>query len=273
MGTNMEGRRARQVFWCLLILLGVNVTQIVVYTLVHLCTGGRLENENIWISLISAVINGGICLLVYGKLHGKEPASGASGDENILWKYVRNILRWLVILVGGCAFCVVVTFGLTAIETLFPQWFTSYNAAMEKMDIRTSLVTIFYALLIAPIAEECIFRGALFSALSQESGFWFANTVQAFCFGLYHGNPIQGVYAFLMGIILGYVYRYGKGLAASIWFHVAFNGTTWMMNRVLPAEMAVTWQMFAIVIPVGGILCVCALWMLQRMHGKGGGAA
>ncbi len=269
----MEGRRDRQVFWCLLVLFGINVTQIVVFKAVQLLAGGRLENENIWVSLISALINGGICLLVYGKLHGKEVSSGVSGKGNVFSPNGWSILRWPVILAGGCAFCVVVTFGLTVIETLVPQWFTSYNAAMENLDIRTSLVTIVYALLIAPIAEECIFRGVLMSILSQDGGFWLANTVQAFCFGVYHMNPVQGVYAFLMGMILGYVYRYGKGLPAAICFHMAFNGTTWVMGLVLPADMAVTWQMSAVVITVGSIVCAGALWMLRRMHGKMGADA
>lgn len=262
----MEHRRAGQLFWCLLILFGINVTQIMVYTLVHLCAGGRIENENIWIALISAVINGGICLLVYGKLRSKGNVFDASGKKKKWPEFCWCIGRWLVILAGGCAFCIVVTFVLTAIETIFPQWFVAYNAAMENMDIQTSAVAVLYALLVAPVSEECIFRGALLSVLVEKNGFWFANIVQALCFGVYHGNPIQGVYAFLMGMILGYVFRYGGSLPAAICFHMAFNGTTWLMGRLIPAEVAVTWEMFAVIIPVSSALCVWALWMLRRIY-------
>lgn len=263
---HMEHKKAGRLFWCLLILFVVNVSQIVVYTLVHFCAGGRLKEENIWISLISAVINGGICLWIYGKLCRKKCIPAISRQEETLPAFGWYIGRWPVILAGGCAFCVVVTFVLTAIDTIFPQWFTSYNAVMENIDIRTSLVTIFYAVCIAPIAEECIFRGALLSVLAGEGGFWSANVVQALCFGVYHGNPVQGVYAFLMGMILGYVFRYGGGLPAAICFHVAFNGTTWLMERIIPADIVLNWQVFGVVISAGGLVCAWALWMLRRMY-------
>jgi hypothetical protein len=40
--------------------------------------------------------------------------------------------------------------------------------------------------------------------------FWVANILQAVLFGIYHMNPLQGIYAFFIGLFLGYVCHKGE---------------------------------------------------------------
>ena len=61
-----------------------------------------------------------------------------------------------------------------------------------------------YSGLLAPVAEEILFRGFVQRSL-RPFGRRFAVFGSAFLFGLFHGNLLQTPYAFLVGLVLGYV--------------------------------------------------------------------
>ena len=61
-----------------------------------------------------------------------------------------------------------------------------------------------YAGILAPIGEELLFRGLIQRSLLP-FGKKFAIFVSAFTFGLFHGNLIQTPYAFVVGLVLGFV--------------------------------------------------------------------
>ena len=61
-----------------------------------------------------------------------------------------------------------------------------------------------YASFLGPIAEELLFRGVLIRQL-RPWGKQTAILVSAIAFGLFHGNVIQTPFAFMVGLVLGYV--------------------------------------------------------------------
>ena len=61
-----------------------------------------------------------------------------------------------------------------------------------------------YSGLLAPVAEEILFRGFVQRSL-RPFGRRFAIFGSAFLFGVFHGNLLQTPYAFLVGLVLGYV--------------------------------------------------------------------
>lgn len=80
------------------------------------------------------------------------------------------------------------------------------------------------AIICAPFCEEVIFRGITMKILEEgEVGFAVANIIQAALFGIMHMNIIQGTYAFLVGLVLGYIYHRTGSLWASILAHLTFN--------------------------------------------------
>ncbi|MCL1793033.1 MAG: CPBP family intramembrane metalloprotease [Oscillospiraceae bacterium] len=87
--------------------------------------------------------------------------------------------------------------------------------------------------LFAPILEEIIFRGVVQRRLAKMVNLHFAIILQAFLFGLIHMNFIQGMYAFVLGIIIGYIYHWHD----SIWFafaiHISFNATSILLLYAL----------------------------------------
>lgn len=88
------------------------------------------------------------------------------------------------------------------------------------------------AVLLAPFGEELIFRGVIFyyakkmmaDLENRKKAFWIANTVQALAFGLLHLNVVQSSYAFIIGLVLGYLaYRY-QSIVPTILAHMLING-------------------------------------------------
>lgn len=105
-----------------------------------------------------------------------------------------------------------------------PDWAATYEQLMESIDIsNASIILACYSVIIAPICEELIFRGVTLSYAKREMPFWIANVLQASLFGLYHMNWIQGIYAFFIGLFLGFVAHKGGSLWLSIFLHACFN--------------------------------------------------
>ena len=99
----------------------------------------------------------------------------------------------------------------------------SYKSTINNLNGNSTYLIFLYTMLLAPAAEELVFRGVIFDALSTAFSFMTANILQAALFGLYHGNIVQFVYAFIIGMVLGLVrYRGGK-LTHTIGVHMSVN--------------------------------------------------
>ena len=76
--------------------------------------------------------------------------------------------------------------------------------------------------IVAPIAEELVFRGLIFKRLSQYH-VGFAMVISSLCFAMMHMNVVQGVPTFFMGLILSYFYWKTGSLKTSIGIHLLNN--------------------------------------------------
>ena len=78
-----------------------------------------------------------------------------------------------------------------------------------------SLSMFLYVGILAPISEELIFRGWVLRAL-RPYGKRFSIVASALLFGLFHGNLLQAPYAFLVGLVMGYVAMEVKTVFATV---------------------------------------------------------
>lgn len=110
-------------------------------------------------------------------------------------------------------------------EVLLPDQMNDYIKLIEDAGLNSiSLISSFTTLLAAPVTEELIFRGVTLKLLQKSRfPFWLVNLIQSVLFGIYHGNWIQGIYAALLGFVLGYVCELCHSLPASILLHCMFN--------------------------------------------------
>lgn len=104
------------------------------------------------------------------------------------------------------------------IETFFDFTILSNSGNITPEDI--NLLSFLHIVIIAPIFEEIIFRGFSLSFL-KKFGNEFAIVLSAFTFGLIHLAFPQTLYAFISGLIYGYI-AIKYGLKYSIIFH-SFN--------------------------------------------------
>lgn len=91
------------------------------------------------------------------------------------------------------------------LERILNRFDLSIMAAMEQASGQTGgLAMNLYACVFAPVVEEILFRGGVMGAL-RPAGKRFAIVFSALLFGAFHGNLVQIPFAFLIGLVLGYV--------------------------------------------------------------------
>lgn len=116
------------------------------------------------------------------------------------------------------------------VGSIFPSWLEAYEELMETAGIGDDITVLMmiYTVILAPIAEELIFRGVTLRIACRAFPFWIANIIQAFLFGVFHQNMLQGCYTFVLGLFLGYICEKGGSIYHVIFFHFLFNiwGTT-----------------------------------------------
>lgn len=92
---------------------------------------------------------------------------------------------------------------------------------------------MFTSIVIAPILEESLFRGILQDALMRKYGVFVGILIASAVFGIVHIIPQQVVNAFMIGIVLGYIYYRTGALLPVILIHCINNVIsyfTWMFN-------------------------------------------
>lgn len=133
----------------------------------------------------------------------------------------KKPVYFAVIFLFGAAF----SHGLNLLVSLFNinGIFDSYQTVQEEIFAPGVVFVILRALILAPVAEELVFRGLVFRRMREYAGFWPAALVSSALFGLYHMNLPQGIYAFLFGIAIAAVYDKFRNLLAPVLVHFAAN--------------------------------------------------
>ena len=94
---------------------------------------------------------------------------------------------------------------LSVTELLLNLFGYSILGGLEALSVDFGDFSMFlYAGILAPVTEEILFRGLVQRSL-MPFGKRFAIFCSAFTFGLFHGNLVQTPFAFLVGLVLGYV--------------------------------------------------------------------
>lgn len=178
-----------------------------------------LEQEGLYLISILAYL----IFLVIGVFWYKRMR--ASGNYPV-WNQQKNLNlpALLKLAVLGIFVQFAISFLLNLVYIVRPDVMQNYTKVMESLGSgNPSLFSVFYVVITAPIVEEMLMRGLCLVILRKEFPFWVANIIQAFYFGVIHLNLVQGIYAFLLGMVLGAVVkRYGT-LKASMYLHFVIN--------------------------------------------------
>jgi membrane protease YdiL (CAAX protease family) len=102
------------------------------------------------------------------------------------------------------------------------------DSTQQLQDISRStlgLVSLVITLSLSGICEEFTFRGFLLNAVNSKYSFGISLVVSSLAFGLFHPDP-QGLYiiwAFLMGVVLGFIYHHWHSYAVSAIAHTTLD--------------------------------------------------
>ena len=131
-------------------------------------------------------------------------------------------VRDYILVVGLAIFA---DFSITYIISAFDliRFFPDYQNIMAGIGSGSLLLQIVAVGIVAPIAEEFLMRGVVLNRLLKYVGVIPAVLIQAALFGILHMNILQGTYAAVLGILLGYVYIKYKSLLMTIVFHITLN--------------------------------------------------
>ena len=90
--------------------------------------------------------------------------------------------------------------------------------------------------LLAPLIEEALFRGAIFVPLRKQYDRWTVIAVTALLFALVHQTPQRLPPLFLMGLLMGYLRASSGTMGVTIVAHAAFNAVPMSQMFLLGPE-------------------------------------
>lgn len=198
----------------------------------------KLINSNVQMILNMSIMLA-LCVVFgfwYQKQFIKEKFSlkriGSKAKELFSWRTI------LYLLLMGAGLQIVVSLFLEILLPMFPQTMENYSRLIDSIGVGNSVGAWIYTVLLAPVAEELIFRGVTLKLQRRAMGFAAANVVQAVLFGLYHQNVVQFVYAFLLGMLLGYLCYLVDSVLPAIALHASVN----LFANILSATGILNWS-------------------------------
>lgn len=107
-------------------------------------------------------------------------------------------------------------------------------AKAQAMPAAAIISLIVTAIIIAPIAEELLFRGMFYRFLKDRISARWAMTISAVCFGAIHGNMFSFVPLTFLGMLLVRAYERSGNLKVPILMHALFNANATFIILMQP---------------------------------------
>lgn len=163
--------------------------------------------------VIAVVVFGLFYYFVWGKKKRPE------GTEKPKWHRIP------VIIVMGGLLQIAISGALNLIYVWKPEWLREYLQMMQTIGLGDmTFLVILASVILAPIGEELLCRGIMLKLAEKVTNrFWLANILQALAFGVIHGNLVQGSYAFILGLVFGYVYGKYRNIWICMLLHAVIN--------------------------------------------------
>lgn len=160
-----------------------------------------------------------------------------SFDRSYIRKRPWSTLTWTAVLALG------IIIPLTRLEELIPEAWMVNLLEQELTDVMRSSTGYFVLCMLAPLMEEVIFRGAVITALQrfcEEKTIkgWKATALMvvlsALFFSLVHMNPAQLPHAFIVGLLLGWIYIRTGSIVPCFVLHWINNSAAYAIVNAFP---------------------------------------
>lgn len=162
----------------------------------------------------------------------------------------------------GCGIAPVFYTAVTIVLGLLPEaWLEDYAEASAALNQEGILVVI-ATVIIAPVVEEVIFRGLILSRLSRALPGWLAVLISALLFGVCHGQIVWVAYAFVLGVVFGFLSLRARSIWPSLVAHLFFNGIGQLMVLLESRSIDPT-STLLILAGAGVVACVITLIFIR----------
>ena len=173
----------------------------------------------------------------------------------------------LAVVVLSISVCIALNYWIKMMGLM--KLFHGYDK-VEQLIYGNSLVEeLLSVVLAAPIVEELLFRGLVYGNLQKLWNQKGAMLASALLFGLYHGNVVQFIYAFIIGLLLVYIYEAFGTICAPILSHMIANGVSVFMTECLDMswlEKGSKMLLFTLIFTLTGVLSFA--WIARSKKGK-----
>lgn len=210
------------------VLLGILVLTGLVGALIGVLS---LNLPNLVIILISQLV---FAICAYFLIKRKKKIDGSNYIKN------RGFLpdSWKMIIIGlGTAGFGNILISLL-VEAIGDNYLVNQSIDMVSNGIAANnpmekFLQLFILVILAPIVEEYLFRGYIFTELNKIFSPRLAIFVNGLLFGLYHMNLLQGINALFLGMVLSFVYYNRKNIKDPILVHMANNGIVLLSSYLI----------------------------------------
>ena len=176
-------------------------------------------NQAILLTGITGVISMIPCLWFYSRDRAARRIGGLVTSQKS-WRL--KVPEMLLLLGMGAAFSQFANMLVGMLQSLL-----NYQEYQETMDQMTEGKSICFLILcmgiIAPLAEEIVFRWLIYLRLRDYMKMGTAAVISGLIFGIYHGNLVQAVYAGLLGMLFAYFLDISGCLLSSVLLHMGAN--------------------------------------------------
>lgn len=244
-------KKAGGIIGGILILVGAHLVQMIVaflgllaYSIISMILGNiKLDQMENWIMGIDI----GIVLylfalssLVWIALFGIIYKSSRRMEGKTLVGSRVSLKNILILIIMGFGLQFLSSSALGVTFRIVPSLMEGYQELLNNLGMGKTIISFVNLALLSPIGEELIFRGVVFSHLKKYVSFFTANILQALFFGIFHFNIVQGTYAFVIGLVLGYIAQRFDSIKESILLHMAVNVSACLLLYILPDFMSST---------------------------------
>lgn len=208
---------------CSVALTGISAEQIQgldFQGMIEALTNVAMEDylaQSMWISIASSVISIPIMILFMKKDVRDEYKAHChiTYDAVPIWIFIAAFVLGIT---SGATGNVIIS--LSGLAETFVDEIEQIGNQIYQDSVLMQIITVG---LLAPAAEELVFRGLLYHRMRYQISFIPAMIMSALIFAMYHGNIAQGVYTFLLGCIFALIYEKTQNILAPILMHCGAN--------------------------------------------------
>lgn len=161
-------------------------------------------------------------------------------------------------LVGVLGMCAAVSVNMIISLSGLAYFSPEYQKVSQIIYSGSIWLELVAAVIAAPVVEELLFRGLIYKRLLVWVSPKVGMIISAAIFGLFHGNLVQFVYAFIIGYLLAYMYEKCKTIWVPILFHVCANLIAVLLTEYIPEQFIniVTVLAALVVTAIGSVVLI-----------------